>query len=233
MSEVQEETVTETSPKERFNLKVAIAAAASSIIAVVTVIAISKKKSTDEEAGVISPPLDELYFTWLYSQVDSVEISNPSRTYWRMLRQLYTKEFVWSIPNDDNRAEDGKDLRREFINEEGLDDIDQAWLDLGCSMLELLIGLSRRLSFQDDGEPRSWFWQLIENLGLERYNDNALIREEEIYEILDEILNEVIRRTYKRNGSGGLFPLKRATEDQREVELWYQLSAYLLEKYYK
>jgi hypothetical protein len=92
-------------------------------------------------------------------------------------------------------------------------------------MLELLIGLSRRLSFVADGEPFDWFWQLMENLGLEKYNDNTVIPEKEV----DGILDEVIWRTYKRNGSGGLFPLRKATEDQRDVELWYQLSAYLLE----
>lgn len=170
-------------------------------------------------------PLDELYFTWLYSQVASVEVANPSKTYWRLLKRLYTKEFLWFIDRDDNRSEDGKELRHEFIDDEGLEDVDQHWLDLGCSMLELIIGLSRRLSFEDDGEPRDWFWLLIENLGLEDYNDNAFMPEEEV----DEVLNDVIFRTYKRNGRGGLFPLKRSTEDQRKVEIWYQLSAYILE----
>lgn len=92
-------------------------------------------------------------------------------------------------------------------------------------MLELMIALSRRLSFEDDGEPRNWFWQLMENLGLERYNDHTPIPERAV----DELLNGVIWRTYKRNGAGGLFPLKRASEDQRNVEIWYQLCAYLLE----
>jgi len=49
----------------------------------------------------VSQPLDELYFTWLYSQVGSVRTRNPARTYWSLLRYLYTKEFVWIIPNDD------------------------------------------------------------------------------------------------------------------------------------
>jgi hypothetical protein len=170
-------------------------------------------------------PLDELYLMWLYSQVGSVATRNPSRSYWNLLRQLYTKEFVWIIPNDDNRAEDGRELRHEFIANQGLTDVDPNWMRLGCSMLELLIGLSRRLSFEDDGEPRAWFWRLLENIDLERYNDHTEIPEEEV----DEVLNRVIWRTYKRNGHGGLFPLQRATEDQREVELWYQLCAYLIE----
>jgi hypothetical protein len=174
----------------------------------------------------MEPPLDDQYFTWLYSQVAAVNSRNPSHTYWGIMRLLFTKEFVWLIPNDDNRLEDGRDLRWEFIDELDGGPIDEHWLRLGCSMLELLIGLSRRLSFEAGGEPQAWFWQLIENLGLEQYNDNTPLPVEHI----EHVLNEVIFRTYKRNGQGGLFPLNKTREDQRNVELWYQLSAYVLER---
>ena len=40
-----------------------------------------------------------------------------------------------------------------------------------------------------------------------------------------------VERRYKRSGEGGLFPLKNAAKDQRKVEIWYQLSSYLLENY--
>lgn len=172
-------------------------------------------------------PLDELYFQWLYGQVGSVEDNIPSHTYWRMLKQLYKKEFVWIIQNDDNRALDGKDLRREFIDREAVRRVDPAWMRLGCSMFELLIGLSRRLSFEGGGEPDSWFWTLIANLGLEVYPDNRYLPED----VVDEILNRVIFRTYDRRGCGGLFPLNsKVVSDQRKVELWYQLNTYLIEK---
>lgn len=173
-------------------------------------------------------PLDELYFTWLYSQVGSVDEPNQSRSYWRLLKRLYIKEFVWIVPNDDNRAEDGRDLRYRFFDDSKVRVAGMAsdWFDLGCSMLELLLGLSRRLSFEDDGEPREWFWRLIENLDLERFNDNTEFSDRKV----DAVLDRVIWRLYKHNGSGGLFPLRRATEDQRDVELWHQLMAYLLEQ---
>jgi hypothetical protein len=171
------------------------------------------------------PPLDELYLAWLYSQVGSVTERNPSRSYWKVLRQLYTKPFVWLIPNDDNRAEDGRTLRIDFLREEEIDDRDPEWMQLECSMLELLIGLAQRLAFQDDGEPRAWFWHLMENLSLDKYNDNTLVPEKEI----DGILDEVIWRTYRHSGRGGLFPLKRPRANQRDVELWDQMHAYLLE----
>lgn len=173
-------------------------------------------------------PLDELYFEWLYSQVGDPRIKNPNRTYWKLLLQLYKKEFIWFVPNDDNRIEDGRDLRFEFVDAAGLQDVDPNWISLGCSMFELLVGLSRRLAFEAEGEPRDWFWHLLGNIGL-RYCTDAnfeVFSEEEI----DAKLDAVIYRTYYPSGHGGLFPLENTTNDQRKVELWYQLSEYVLER---
>ena len=171
----------------------------------------------------MNEPLDELYFVWLCGQVTDVEIKNASRTYWKLFRQLYSKEFFWLIPNDDNRMEDGKDLRRQFANEHGLGEPDPEWMRLGCSVLELMVGLSRRLAFEAEGEPHYWFWDLMKNLGLERYNDRRKIPNQTI----DATLDQVIWRTYSPSGEGGFFPLKHPSENQRNVELWYQLSAYV------
>jgi hypothetical protein len=168
-------------------------------------------------------PLDEQYFRWLYDQVGSIKRT----THWQLLRQLHSKEFVWIIPNDDNRLEDGRDLRLEFIQDHyhHEDSIDPMWMDLGCSMLEMLIALSRRLEFEDDTPAKEWFWQMMENLDLSECTDASGYSEQEV----DEILDDVIWRLYKPNGHGGLFPLEHAEEDQRDIEIWYQFSAYLQE----
>ncbi len=176
----------------------------------------------------MNEPLDELYFTWLYSQVGSVKLRTASRTHWSLVRQLYTKEFIWLIPNDDNRVEDGRDLRLEFLDAREIENADSDWLGLGCSMLEMLIALSRRLSFEAEGEPRDWFWHMLENLDLEQFNDQQY---NELHQLgIDATLDQVIWRTYSPNGFGGIFPLKYPQEDQRSIEIWYQLSAYLLER---
>lgn len=172
--------------------------------------------------------LDEQYLNWLYSQVGSVKSRNKARNHWNLLRQMYRTEFIWLIPNDDNRVADGKDLRYEFLAECGVDEVDPDWLDLGCSFLEMLIGLSRRLSFETEGEPRIWFWHLIETLDLEQYNDAYYDKMAE--RKIDAAMNNVIWRTYSPSGKGGLFPLNHPDRDQREVEIWYQLSAYLMEQ---
>jgi len=176
-------------------------------------------------------PLDELYFQWLYSQVGDPSIKNPNRTYWKLLLQLYKKEFIWFVPNDDNRIEDGKALRYEFVDAADLQDVDDDWVRLGCSMFELLVGLSRRLSFQAEGEPLDWFWVMIKNLGLDIFTDSWMSRNEEEYnELVDVVLDRVIFRTYDADGYGGIFPLKQTDNDQRKIELWYQLSEYVLER---
>lgn len=172
-----------------------------------------------------SRSLDESYFRWLYGQVCSVRARSPSRSYWNLMGQLFRKEFVWIIPNDDNRAEDGRDLRMEFIQRRRIRNVDPEWFKLPCSMLEMLIGLSRRLSFEAGGGARDWFWHLIENIELDDYNDGTPVPDE----IVNEIVDRVVWRLYSHDGSGGLFPLRYPSRDQRRVELWYQLSAYLLE----
>lgn len=173
-------------------------------------------------------PLDESYLNWLYSQVASVRTRAKSRTYWKLLRALFTVEFQWIVPNDDNRLEDGRALRLEFLEARGIRDADPAWLQLGCSFLEVLVALSRRLSFETDETNAKWFWVMIENLGMELWVDSKELCEAKV----DRIVNQVIWRTYRPNGDGGLFPLKNPRRDQRTVEIWYQLNEYLIEHGY-
>lgn len=161
--------------------------------------------------------LDGMYFEWLCHLVYSGNHDN-------LLDLLFHKEFVWFVPNDDNRAVDGKDLRLEFL-EQTEQTGDPEFLQIGCSMLELLIGLSRRIAFEADGMAREWFWKLIKNVDLSKYTDERPIPVDRV----DDILERIIWRTYKPDGIGGLFPRSKPEEDQRKVELWYQMSGYLLD----
>lgn len=171
--------------------------------------------------------LDDGYFEWLYSFVGAVRNRNPSRSYWSLLKKLYSTPFHWFVPNDDNRAEDGKELRSEYVWSEEIIQVDQDWLDLECSIFEMLIALSRRLEFESSTSSEEWFWILLENLGIAKYNDKVYTKE--IDQKVGKVLDKLNSRKYARNGEGGLFPLKNATKDQRKVELWYQMSSYLLE----
>lgn len=168
---------------------------------------------------------DDTYLRWLYRQVASVSLRDPSRTYWSLFRHLYQTEFVWNIPNDDNRFEDGRALRYEFIDASGITSVDHDWLWLPCSMLEMLVALSRRCAFEADGTARAWFWHLLHNIELHEITDDKPFPEEDV----DEVISNLIWRTYEPTGQGGLFPLKNAERDQTKVEIWYQLAAYLLQ----
>lgn len=170
--------------------------------------------------------LDRQYLTWLYAQVESVKQRNPQKTYWSLMRQMFSKQYVWLVPNDDNRAKDGQELRQLFLQSVLVGHVDLHWLNMQCSMLEMLIGLSRRLSFEGGGELRDWFWHLVETLQI-RCNDAAYNGNTSA--LIDEVLDRVIWRTYHPNGRGGLFPLQHPMQDQTRVEIWHQLNSYLLE----
>lgn len=173
--------------------------------------------------------LDELYLRWLYRQVSPVTVKNPARTYWSFTKQLFSKEFVWIVPNDDNRVADGKDLREEFLDDFDVEDVGIDWLGLGCSYLEMLVALSRRLAFFLSRDPQDCFWMLVENWGSLDVSDRQYGLNPDLYLIIDEMMDQVIWRTYTYAGHGGLFPLRDPPRDQRKTELWYQMSFWIME----
>lgn len=97
-------------------------------------------------------------------------------------------------------------------------------------MLEVLLALSQRVSFESNEAPEFWFWKFLENLDLRQYTDE--VYQQGDWANIDEIINTLVGRTYKANGLGGLFPLQNARANQKRVEIWYQMSAYLLENGY-
>lgn len=137
------------------------------------------------------------------------------------MRRLYTKDYYWALTMDENRSEDGKNLRVRFGEK----------IEGACSVLEMLIALSLRWYTEivsDDGSEdgfERYFWILIGNLGLKKYTDKKYDPEKVEY-----ILMNFLDRTYDFNGKGGLFPLKNCDSDQRKVEIWYQLQNYAIEK---
>lgn len=174
--------------------------------------------------------LDNEYFEWLYRKIGSVVNRNPQRSYWQLARQLYEKPFVWSVYNDDNRAEDGKCLRDHFVLECEIQHLDENWIQMDCSVLEMLIAFSDRAAFESSSILGDWFWHFMSNLGLNQYTD--AVYDEEVALEIDAALDLFMSRRYRRNGAGGLFPLQNAHRDQRKIELWSQLAEYQQERDY-
>lgn len=177
----------------------------------------------------MSEPLEEEYFNWLCMKV--IDHHNTVRgvqtlSYTTLLWTLHHTEFVWMISGDDNRAEDGKDLRRDFLLELDIPD-DPIWrVEPGCSILEMLIAFSRRTEFQSSQPAIEWFWEFIHNLGFLDITDDSNMTPQDIQEFLEPF----IWRTYDMNGAGGLFPMEHPHRDQRDVEIWYQFCDYLVDQ---
>ena len=169
--------------------------------------------------------LEESYCTWLCSHVSHASVRGR-KTHWALLWQLFTTEFVWLIPNDDNRVEDGRDLRYEFLVESEYPDPDEDFMLINCSVLEMLIALCRRIAFLTDTPIDAWFWHIMHNLGIDDCTDD---KAPGFTDEVAEVLRAFIWRDYAPDGKGGLFPLRRPDRDQREVEIWYQMGAYILE----
>jgi hypothetical protein len=178
----------------------------------------------------VSQYLDDRYLEWLYELILSSRVKNPNRTCHRLFNQLYLKEFIWFIPNDDNRLEDGRVLREEFLDTHDISEADLFWPGQKCSVLEMLVALTRRFAFLAGGDPRNHFWLFLRNLSFPPCSDRDYSRNPAVEREIDEILDRFIWRTYDYNGSGGLFPLMHPPRDQRNTEIWYQMNAYVIEK---
>ena len=173
----------------------------------------------------MTEPIESSYFRWLVAKVTDPHARTPSQTHWKLLQQMHQTPFAWDVLGDDNRAEDGVNLRKEYLIQTN-EDYDEQWFMLESSVFEMVYGLSRQAAFKDGRRPYDWFWEIMDNLGLSHYCDAAEYDERHIAAILDRL----VWRTYDRYGNGGMFPLHSPMRDQRKVEIWYQLEGYLAER---
>lgn len=165
--------------------------------------------------------LDDEYLDWIYGQIG---LQQENVYHFHLLRQLYSTEFIMLIPNDDNRIRDGLILRKQFVSTGRMVKAERHWYEMGCSVLEMMIGVSQHLSFNENGSVGEWFWHLIDNLGLTRYHDGNWNGRR-----VQRIVEDLVWRRYREDGKGGLFPLRNPREDQTLVEIWFQMEAYILE----
>jgi len=170
------------------------------------------------------------YFNWL-SEFVCKERFPRHVSFSKLLTRLHDIPFKYTIPRDQNRAEDGKDLRYRFAltheylgSSESIVDI----LSGPCSVLEMMVALTIRCEEQIMDDPSignrtgQWFWNMIVNLGLgsmvdDRYDERHV----------DKVIDIFLNREYEPDGKGGLFRIKNCEYDLRDVEIWYQLCWYL------
>lgn len=173
--------------------------------------------------------MQEDYFNWMCNLVCDRKRHDGKR-YVKLLWHLHMTEFIYIMEMDDNRAEDGMDLRHKFGDEYCIDEeliIDNLY-DKPCSVLEMMIALSIRCEDNIMGDPdignrtEEWFWNMIDNLGLSKMHD-ALFLEEYV----DLVLHRFLYREYQPDGKGGLFHIPSTHIDLRNIDIWYQMCRYL------
>ena len=165
--------------------------------------------------------INDEYFEWMYDLVGGLNGSKVT-SYRKLLMTLHATQFVYSIRMDENRAEDGVDLRRRFSA------LYSDMLDGPCSVLEMMIALAIRCeeSIMDDASmgdrTGQWFWGMINNLGLGGMTDANYDRD-----YVEGCITRFLNRDYQPDGRGGLFRVRNCDVDLRKVEIWYQLCWYL------
>lgn len=177
-----------------------------------------------QETRPMPSQLDVDYYNWLVSQI---RVGNPEKSYLEMFEIMHNTEYLFLIPNDDDRVGDGRQLRKDFFRDVvgrryRKDDLDIKFV----SFLEVLIGLSRRVAFQAGNDPDYWAWRLIKNLGLNKMSDPLSKAK---IQTIEYTLEDQIWRNYDRKGHGGFFPLERSIEDQTKLDVWRQMNFYILE----
>ena len=169
--------------------------------------------------------MSDEYYHWLMGLLDDEYISDM---YQKLTYDMFETEFKWTVAYDSNRASDGVYLRRLYFRETG-SEVDE---DLGCSVLEMFIALCQKcdeeLMYDPDQNygPAYWFWVILENMGLDNYDDYNYDRDS-----VDTILARFLDRDYEKNGFGGPFYVCNSVCDFRDRDLWWQLNSFLEERF--
>lgn len=172
-----------------------------------------------------STDINIYYIDWLLNFVCD-EQSKASYNY--LMETLFYTEFVAIMERDENRAEDGLNLRYDYCDAFGEEYNVIYHLDGRCSVLEMLISLAIRIErsimtdFETDGTG-FWFWNMITNLGLLEFDDSRF-SDDQVAENIGKFLN----RTYDADGKGGLFWVPNTKKDMRKMEIWFQMNEYLI-----
>lgn len=185
-------------------------------------------------------PILDTYFDWLIRRVDAPGLDGvpDAHSYRFLLRDLFRKEFYSIVPNDDSRHTDGWQLREVFgrENKKALDEMGDIHelLDCPVGVFEVLLAMGDRMAFMADGSsiesnPAQFFWEMVFNVGLGEYTDSkyfSLGGRNSVYEKLDRALE----RRFDEFGRGGFLGFSRPKTGIRNIELWYLMNYYIMEK---
>lgn len=109
-------------------------------------------------------------------------------------------DFVWYIPEDEDKAIQALRMRDEYCYETDMPSPRQA----PASFLEVFVSITDTLTAMLYNDRESFTKSILLNLGARSYSDDGRLPSE-IHEEALIIAERVMYRTYSRNGTGGLF----------------------------
>ena len=136
--------------------------------------------------------LKNSYFRWIY-KIFCGEKAASGVSYIRLFKLLFNIDFVVLMESDDNRYDDGLQLRNRFIDLESSYRID-FMSNTPCSILEMMAALAIRCEETIMDDPRygdrtsQWFWSMMASIGIGYMNDD-LFNEEVAMEALTVLNN--------------------------------------------
>lgn len=166
---------------------------------------------------------NERYFDWLVDCIDNGDM-NWMDNRKALLSYLFSIEFIPLMQKDEIRVEKIMELRDDNGGHDEAPDYP--------TVLELLVGLSISLEDNVMSNPEygdrthTWFWMMIENLGLSGMT-NDKIDTEYVFKVIDRWMH----RDFDRNGDGSPFPMRTLGVDMREIEIWRSLCLYVTENF--
>lgn len=164
-------------------------------------------------------------YDWIkYKQWLLKKVGFDDNHYKKLIQFLDQTNYIWNIDWDENREMDGRYLREEC-------NLDLNPMDAPVSVLEVLIAFAIRIDDEYLGDPRDphpevIFSEMLDNLGLLYYDDSHFS-----WSAIQNSLRVWLNREFEPNGVGSPFPLRHPPYDQREIQLWDQMNAYISENY--
>lgn len=139
-----------------------------------------------------------LYTPWLI-QRGCLENYSELASVWDEL------DFVWYIPEDEDKAVQALRMRDEYCYEMSVPSPRQA----PASFLEVFVSITDSLTAMLYQDREKFTKSILLNMGARSYSDDGRLPSE-IHEGALKIAERVMYRTYGRNGSGGLFRIPGA-----------------------
>lgn len=162
------------------------------------------------------------YFVWLARRV-------KNKSHKMLLRFLFETNYIYRFKSMDvNRAEDGIQLRYDYIYENEIDERDFPYMNTPCNLFEMIFALAFRISLimgdaRHDDDSDIWFWRMISNMGLGKQTDRNFN-----YDYVQTTIRNFLNRQYGPNGRGSLFYVN-SRDDISDLQIWDQAMLYLNE----